>query len=207
MIYHPISTLVKSGIKHIVVITGGPLANQVVEMVGYLKPNFKGVNFEFARQEKPLGMPDAIACAGPFARKEPIIVVAGDNIFGGDYKKYVTKFVKGEISFLRKVPDPSRFGCPFYDKDKNLIAIVEKPIKPQSKYAITGPHIFDYRVFSFIKTLTPSKRGELEIVDLHKKYLSLKELKLIKVRDFWADIGTFKSLAKVSYHIFKLNDK
>ncbi len=134
--------------------------------------------------------------------RKPIIVVAGDNVFGGNYRQYINNFIKGEISFIRQVSRPTLFACPFYE-GKQLVDIIEKPTRPTSKYAILGPHIFDSKVFSFIKCLKPSKRGELEIVDLHKKYLSLNELKLIKIKDFWADTGTFESLAKTSYQLIK----
>lgn len=201
MIYYPISTLVKSGIKRILVVTGGEFSDQVIRMVGYLKKDFPGIVFEFTKQRGPNGMPDAIGYAEPFVGRDPIMVIAGDNLFEGNYGKYLRKFTKGEISFLREAPDPSRFGCPLYDNRNRIIDIIEKPLKPQSNRAIIGPHIFDNKVFSFIKELKPSKRGELEIVDLHKRYLGLGELLLIKVHDFWADVGTFESLTKTSFRV------
>lgn len=201
MIYYPLSTLVRSGIKNIVIIIGPPFGKQVIGIVKELKPDFKNISFKFAWQKKLLGMPDAISYAAPYAKKGPIVVVAGDNIFEGTYKTHVTSFKEGEISFLRQVDKPSLFACPLYGKSGEILDIIEKPKKPLTNLAITGPHIFDYKVFSFIKTLKPSKRGELEIVDLHKKYLSLNQLKLIKKNDFWADVGTFASLAQTSYYL------
>ncbi len=198
MIYYPINTLIASGIKDIVIVTN-PFYGRLVEtVVQNLK--FKKAKIRFVSQPKPLGMPDAIYQTRLLVKKEPIMVLAADNIFGGKYKKFM-KFSGGEISFLRKVASPQNFGCPVYDRRGKLIDIIEKPKNPQTNWAICGPHIFDPEVFNIIPSLKLSSRKELEIADIHKIYLRKGLLKLIKTRDYWSDTGTFESLAETSFNI------
>lgn len=203
MIYYPINTLIESGIKKIIVVTGRPFDKQVKEVVREL--NFTGIKIHFTVQDKPLGMPDAIRTVASLVGKQSIIVVGGDNIFGKSYKKYVSSFKAGELSFLRKIPNPKSAGVPIYNKRGELIDIVEKPKEYSGGTAICGPHIFDNKVFDIIKTLKLSKRGEYELVDIHKSYLKQGLLKLEKTNDYWSDTGTLESLARASYKMLKTN--
>ena len=139
-------------------------------------------------------MPDAINKCRLFANKDSIIVSAGDNIYDNTFEKEIRDFKDGAVAFLRKVPDPERFGVPVYDSTGRLIKIEEKPKKPQTNWAVTGPHIFDNQVFKYIERLKPSARGELEISDLNNIYLQQNMLRLIKRNDYWQDMGTFDSL-------------
>ena len=110
--------------------------------------------------------------------------------------------------FFKKVKDPNRFGVAVFDKKtKKLINIEEKPQKPKSDYAQTGFYIFDNTVFSMIRNLKPSKRGELEITDVNNLYLSQNRLNFSVVKGKWYDTGTFESLLKASEEISKLNNK
>lgn len=202
MIYYPLSMLISSGIENIIIVAGPPHEAQVKKVVKNLTL-FKKANIKFAQQLKPLGMPDAISKAEKYVSGAPVMVVGGDNIFGGTYEKYIKEFVSGEISFLRKVKDPRKYAVPIYDKSKQLQDIVEKPKNTNLKLAICGPHIFDNNVFKFIKRLKLSSRGELEIVDLHKIYHQAGQLNLIKANDFWMDLGNFDDLAVASYMLIK----
>lgn len=196
MIYYPIWTLVGSGLKDVIIITGPPYGNQVEKVVSNLK--FERVRIRFARQNRPLGFSDAIASAEKLAGKSPIMVVGGDTIHGGVYTKYLENFKAGAIAFLRKVDDPKRFGVPIYDKKGKLVDIKEKPKKYEGKLAICGPLIFDHQVFTAIKAQNLSSRGEKEIVDVYKYYLKSDKLRLIKAYDFHQDVGTPESLADAS---------
>ncbi len=202
MIYYPLSMLISSGIKKIVIVTGPPHETQVKKVVKNLTL-FKKASIKFVQQPKPLGMPNAISKTGMIVGGNSIIVVSGDNIFGGTYEKYIKGFVSGEISFLRKVKDPRKYAVPVYDKSKRLQNIIEKPKKTNLKLAICGPHIFDNNVFKYIKKLKLSSRGEFEIVDLHKMYHQAKQLSLIKANDYWMDLGNFEDLAVTSYLLTK----
>lgn len=200
VIYYPLSMLVASGIKRIVIVINPKDGNQIKTMVKSFKPP-KKIDIKFAVQTKPLGMPDAISKAKRYVGKDSIIMVGGDNIFGKAYTRYIKNFKKGEIAFLRKVRDPRKFAVPVYDKSGRLTSLLEKPKTVKGKWAVCGPNIFDNDIFGFIETLKPSARGELEIVDLHKIYLKNNSLKLIKTNDFWADVGNFEDLAITSYKI------
>ena len=203
VIYYPLSTLVLSGLKKIVVVIDPLQGYQIREYIQLIKKEFLfGVSIFFTVQPKPLGMPDAISTTANIVKGENIMVVGGDNIFGGSYEKYIKSFKGGDLSFLRRVPNPSGCAVPKYDLKGKLVDIVEKPKRYRGKWAITGPHIFDRNVFEIIKTLRPSTRGELAIVDIHKKYLNQNKLKLKQAVDFWADLGTFESLAKINYDYF-----
>jgi len=197
MIYYPLNTLISSGIKKIIVVIGAHFGQQVKEVVTSFGLD---AQISFTVQKNYYGMPDAIYTVKNAVSIEPIIVVGGDNIFGGAYTDYISNFNFGEVSFLRKVDDPTKSAVPIYSKDL-LIDVIEKPKITKSKYAICGPHIFDNKVFKIIESLNPSSRGELEIVDLHKYYLKKRQLRLIKASDYWIDAGTFDDLAKASYKL------
>lgn len=201
MIYFGLKTLVDSGIREVAVVQGPPFGDQVKIVVEELK--FK-IRVVYVYQPKSMGMPDAILRCQRFTDGESIIVVAGDNLFGKDFKKEVSEFKNGAVGFLRQVRDPGRFGAPVYNKKGELVAIKEKPKNPQTNWVVTGPHIFDNQVFDLIKTLRPSARGELEISELNNLYLKQGQLKLVKRRGFWTDVGTPNSLLKASNFIYKM---
>ena len=193
MFFWPLKTLVDSGIKEIVIVSGPPFGDQIKTLISEFKTK-KKVKLVYVNQPKPLGMPDAINKCRSFVAKDSIIVSAGDNIYGSTFENEKKSFTEGAMAFLRKVPDPERFGVPYYDFNGKLIRIEEKPKKPQTNWAVTGPHIFDNQVFKYIERLKPSARSELEISDLNNIYLQQNKLKLIKRSDYWQDMGTFDSL-------------
>lgn len=199
MFYHPLLTLAASGIKKIAVVSGPPFGNQIKELLKYL-PVDKDVHVTFIEQTKPAGMPDGIlSCAG-FIKDESVIVIAGDNLYGADFKKEVKDFRNGALSFLRKVGDAQRFGVAIYDVDGKLMGLIEKPENFKTEWAVSGPHLFDNQVFKLIKKLKPSTRGELEITDLNSEYAKMGLLKLIKRADYWQDMGTFNSLIEAGQY-------
>jgi len=122
----------------------------------------------------------------------------GDNIFTHDFKPAIKKFKKGAKVFVKEVPDPERFGIIEFDCMGRVKSIEEKPVKPKSHFAQVGFYIFDKYVSKYASEIKPSKRGELEIVDLAKVYLKKNQLQAEALQGDWIDAGTFESLYKAS---------
>lgn len=196
MVFYPIQTLVNAGIKDILIVVSGPHAGHFVRVLKNGKE--LGMNhIEYAYQENPKGgISDALSLAEDFADDEPVTVILGDNTTDADISDAVSSFTDGGKIFLKKVPDPQRFGVPKFDPtDAHKIAeIIEKPKNPPSDYAVTGLYIYDKHCFNFIKGLEPSVRGELEITDLNNEYIKKGKLQWAELNGFWSDAGTFESL-------------
>ena len=199
MVFYPIETLIRAGIKEILIVVGGPHAGHFIRVLKNGK--HLGIkHLEFVYQENEGGLSDAVRLAEDFADGGSIAVILGDNTTDADISEAVRKFEAGAIMFLKKVKDPKRFGVPVFDnKDKEkIIRIEEKPKKPKSEYASTGLYIFDNKCFDYIRTLKPSKRGELEIVDLQNIYIKKDAMKWELLKGFWSDAGTFRTLFEVN---------
>jgi glucose-1-phosphate thymidylyltransferase len=194
MVHYPIRTLVKAGITDILIITGGPHAGHFLRTLK--NGHHLGVkHLEYAYQDNEGGIPRAISLAEEFADGDNIAVILGDNTTDANIKPVVDKFKAGGHLFLKKVPDPERYGIPVFTPDgKSIIKTVEKPKDPQSSKAITGLYLFDNTVFDIIRTLKPSKRGEFEVTDIHNVYLNRKQLTWSDLVGFWSDAGKFETL-------------
>ena len=196
MIFYPIQTLVRAGIKEVMIITSGPHSGHFISVL----KNGKELgldHLEYGYQDNPIGgIAGAIAVSRDFADNGPITVILGDNTTDANIRPAVKKFKRGATIFLKEVPDPERFGVPVFSKKdpRKIIRLEEKPKKPKSSYAATGFYIFDKKVFGFIKRLKPSKRGQLEITDLLNFYVRKGELTWEELKGFWSDAGTFESL-------------
>jgi len=199
MVFYPIQTLVRAGIKDILIVTSGP---HVGHYLGVLKNGKElGVDhLEYAYQDKPDGgIADALYLAKDFADKEAITVILGDNTTDADISFPVHSFKEGAVIFLKKVDDPQRFGVAELDPNsKKILSIEEKPKKPKSNMAVTGVYIYDHHVFSFIEQLTPSWRNQLEITDVNNRYIQEKKLEWAELNGYWHDCGTFKSLFRAN---------
>lgn len=127
-------------------------------------------------------------------------MILGDNTTDADISEAVQEFEEGAMVFLRKVPDPERFGVPVFDPNdpSRIVAIEEKPAQPRSQYAVTGLYLYDWRVFDHIRKLSPSARGELEITDVNNAYIQAGLLRWAELNGFWSDAGTFESLFRAS---------
>ncbi len=196
MIYYPIQTLVKAGIKEVLVIVSGPHSGHFIPVLKNGK-DFGVEHIEFAYQEKPDGgIADALSLARYFADNEPVAVILGDNTTDADISQSVKGFKEGATIFLKKVPDPNRYGVPKFDeKDSTKITeIIEKPKNPPSEYAVTGLYIYDNTVFDVIKKCKPSWRGELEITDVNNAYLKKGQINWSELKGYWLDAGTFDTL-------------
>lgn len=199
MIYYPIRTLVDAGIEDILIVTGGHHAGEFLRLLGNgAQFGLKHINYTY--QEGEGGIADALKLAQHFAGNSRVVVVLGDNIIEKDIKKPVEEFKKqpnGARILIKKVADPQRFGVAEF-KGKKIISIEEKPRLPKSDYAVTGIYMYDSNVFEIIKTLKPSKRGELEITDVNNAYLKHGRLFYSVLDGWWTDSGTFESLLRAN---------
>ena len=196
MVLYPLETLKASGIDEIMIVCGKEHAGDFMEFLGSGKEY--GVALSYAQQDTNNGgIADALRYAEDFADGCDIAVVLGDNIFEDDFREAVAGFARGGMVFLKEVKDPSRFGVAVFDDTGEKIArIEEKPKEPKSNFAQTGFYLFDNRIFSVIKGLKPSHRGELEITDVVNKYIEWDELAFSYVQGFWSDAGTFDTLLR-----------
>ncbi len=195
MIYYPIQCLLNAGITDILIVTGGNSAGDFLKLLGNGKEfGLKHLNYTY--QEGEGGIAEALDLAEHFAEGDKICVVLGDNLIEKNIKAAVADFEamdNGAMVLLKEVADPERFGVPVIKGDK-ILRIEEKPAKPASNYAVTGIYMYDNSVFDIIKTLEPSKRGELEITDVNNAYIEKGTLVWRELAGWWTDAGTFESL-------------
>ena len=199
MIYYPIERMVDAGIRDILIVTGGKNAGDFLRLLGNGK-QFGLNHINYTYQEGEGGIAAALSLAEFFAEQEPVCVILGDNIIERSIAPYVDHFRKqgsGARILLKEVPDPQRFGVPEIQGDR-IVRIDEKPEKPPSAYAVTGIYMYDKNVFDIIKTLKPSKRGELEITDVNNAYISQGKMQYDILDGWWTDAGTFESLLHAS---------
>src|SRR5688572_1773192 len=175
MIFYPIETLLKAGIKDILIILAPEYSGHFLNLLGS-GAEF-GAKFTYEIQENPRGLSDAFIIGEQFIEKDNVAMILGDNIFDHNFSDVVNGFKSGAMVFAKEVPDPNRYGVIEFDEHKNVVSIVEKPEHPKSPYAMIGFYLFDNRVASFAKQVKPSARGEIEIVDTINMYLDRKELK------------------------------
>lgn len=201
MIFYPISKLTECGIEEILIVTGLEHMGDIVNLLGSGK-EFK-CRFTYKVQDEAGGIAQALALAEDFSQGERVVVILGDNIFQDDFKPFAKKFSSqksGARLLLKEVDDPERFGVVEFE-DGRIITIEEKPKKPKSKFAVTGAYFYDAQVFSLIKKLKPSHRGELEISDVNSAYLKSGALEYDTLSGWWSDAGTFESLERASLFV------
>jgi glucose-1-phosphate thymidylyltransferase len=192
MIYYPIEAMAKAGIKEVLITSSPDHAGHFENLLG-TGEEF-GLKIFYAVQENAKGgISDAIMLAEDFAKDEKLLVLLGDNIFGFNLKDAVEKFEKqerGAIVFGIKMPTESgQYGVIEIDNNNKVVSIEEKPEHPKSDIAQTGIYMYDNQVFKFIKNLTPSARGELEVTDLNNFYVKEGTLSCDLI-DWWIDAGT-----------------
>lgn len=196
MIYYPIQTLAKAGIKDILVIVSPEYSGQFLNLLG--SGHDLGVNLSYEVQDEPRGLPEAFIIGESFIGDDDVALILGDNIFDHNFSENISSFKSGGRIFAKEVPDPERYGVVEFDENHKVVSIVEKPEKPNSNFAVVGFYIFDNRVIEYAKALKPSAREELEIVDLHNKYREQGELDVSIIEGMWEDAGTFDSLLRVN---------
>jgi len=206
MIYYPLNTLIKAGIKEILIIVAPERAGDYLNLLGSGKEF--GVKLTYEIQDRPRGLAEAFVIGENFIDQENVAMILGDNIFEDDFITEVQTFAGGAKIFAKEVKDPERFGVVEVDGEWRAVSLEEKPRQPKSNLAVTGFYIFDHRVVEAAKQAKPSARDELEIIDLHNYYLRLGELTVAPVQGGWLDAGTFDSLLEAQ--IFakdKMQDK
>jgi len=192
MIFYPIETLLRGGIKDILIIIAPDYAGHFLNLLGSGKEF--GARFTYEIQEEPRGLSDAFIVGENFIGEDNVTMILGDNIFDHDFSEDIRNFKSGGHVFAKEVPDPQRYGVVEFDENHNVLSIVEKPEQPKSNFAMVGMYILDNRAPEFAKKVQPSARGEIEIPDLINQYRELGELKVSIVEGSWEDAGTFDSL-------------
>ena len=205
LIYYPLSVLMLSGIKDILIIVNKGQLNQFRKILP--EKNNIGIKIKYIEQSNPNGLPDAFILGEKFIGKDNVALILGDNFF---YGQSLTKILKKNINlksgakiFLHPVRNPHLYGVASINKKNKVISLVEKPKKTVSNLAVTGLYFFDNKVINFSKSLKPSKRKELEIIDLLKKYKKNNKLKaeLIGRGGTWLDTGNVEDFYNASNYI------
>ena len=211
LIFYPLSILMLAGIKDILIIVNKGQLNQYKKILP--DGNNLGIKITYAEQRKPKGLPDAFILGDKFIGKENVALILGDNFFFGQNLTSQlianTKLSNGAKIILHKVVKPEMYGVAKINKNNKVISIKEKPKKFISDLAITGLYFFDNKVIKFAKELKPSKRGELEIVDLINKYRKNKQLKadIIGRGGAWLDTGSIEDFYKTTSFVSAIENR
>ena len=208
MIYYPLSTLLYSGIKEILIISTPhdlPLFKKLLGDGSRL-----GCRFEYKVQEVPNGLAQAFVLGEEFIGDDNVCLVLGDNIFQMKIDTLTScQDVKGGIVFGYHVNDPERYGVVDFDENFKALSLEEKPEKPKSNYAVPGLYYYDNSVVNIAKNIKPSARGEYEITDVNKEYLRRGELdvRVLGRGTAWLDTGTFESLMQANQYVQVIEDR
>lgn len=204
MIYHPLSTLMLSGIQDILVISTPHDTPRFAQLLG--DGTRFGLNISYAVQPSPDGIAQAYLVGADFLAGSPSALVLGDNIFYGHDLQQVLRRASARSDasiFAYHVQDPERYGVVEFDAEGRAVSVEEKPRVPRSNYAVTGLYFYDGEATEIARSLKPSARGELEITDMNRSYMSLGRLQVEILRRgyAWLDTGTHESLLDASYFI------
>lgn len=192
MIYHPLMRLREAGIERVAVVTSPEHMGDVVNLLG--SGRTLGLDLTYRVQDQPGGIAQALGLCEHFAGGKPFLVALGDNILEDSLTREVDLFRRqkdGARILLKAVPDPERYGVPCFQGEE-IVEIMEKPKSPPSQYAVTGLYFYDAQVFDFIRTLSPSRRGEYEVSDLNSAYVKRSTLTYGILEGWWGDAGTLE---------------
>ncbi len=208
MIYYPLSTLIYSGIREILIIS---TPNDLPIFKKLLGDGSRiGCKLEYKVQKEPNGLAQAFIIGEEFIGSDKVCMILGDNIFQMKINTLSKcKDVEGGIVFGYHVHDPERYGVVEFDKNFRVLSLEEKPEKPKSNYAVPGLYYYDNSVIEIAKNIKPSKRGEYEITDVNKAYLmkGKLEVKLLGRGTAWLDTGTFSSLMQANQYVHLIEER
>jgi glucose-1-phosphate thymidylyltransferase len=202
MVYYPLSLLMLAGIRQVLLISTPQDTPKFKQMLG--DGRRWGIQLSYAVQPSPRGIAQAFLLGRKFIGGDPVALVLGDNIFFGHDLVKLTQAAarknRGATIFAYAVNDPQRYGVVGFDRRKRAVSIEEKPVRPKSRYAVTGLYFYDKRVVGIAERLRPSARGELEITDVNRRYLEMGELQVevLGRGHAWLDTGTHESLLEAS---------
>lgn len=204
MVYYPLSVLMLSGIREIMIISTLDDLPKFENLLG--DGSQFGCSFQYMVQPSPDGLAQAFILAEQFIGNDTVSLILGDNIFhSAGFTRLLNESIEpdGGIIFGIQVPDPQRYGVVEFDKDMKALGLEEKPANPKSSYAVPGLYFYDNSVIEIAHTITPSARGELEITDVNKRYLEKNKLKVVPLPRgaAWYDCGTFDSLKRAGNYI------
>lgn len=210
MIYYPLSTLMSAGIRDILIISTQKDLPKFEELLG--SGSQIGCNFSYKVQDAPRGLADAYIVGADFIGADKVAMILGDNIFYGidmDGKLQDFTDVNGAVGFAAPVTDPERYGVYEFDKNMNVLSIVEKPEHPKSNYANAGLYFCDNQVVEIAKNVEPSARGEIEITSVLDAYLKMGKLKvcLLDRGTAWLDTGTFTTMMQASQFVQVIEER
>jgi glucose-1-phosphate thymidylyltransferase len=195
MVYHPLKKMVGAGVRDILLVSGTEHMGDFVELLGSGREH--GCSLTYRVQDEAGGIAQALGLAELFCRGASTLVILGDNIFLDPLHELLAAAERGPDHawvMLKQVPDPHRFGVAELRGDA-VVGIEEKPGRPRSDYAVAGIYLYPPDVFEVVKTLRPSARGELEITDVNRHYLTKGRLGYRILQGYWTDAGTLESLA------------
>lgn len=210
MVYYPLSVLMLAGIREILIISTPEDTSNFKRLLG--DGSQLGCEFKYAQQPKPEGLAQAFIIGEKFIGKDKVALILGDNIFyGAGFGKILEENTNpdGAVVFAYHVHDPERYGVVEFDSNMNVVSIEEKPENPKSNFAIPGLYFYDNNVVKIAKSIKPSIRGELEITDVFKVYLSNNKLKVgvLPRGTTWLDTGTFDSMMKASQFVQVIEER
>ncbi|MCI5116366.1 MAG: glucose-1-phosphate thymidylyltransferase [Candidatus Electrothrix sp. LOE1_4_5] len=211
MIYYPLSVLMLSGIRDILIISTPNDLPRFIDLFG--DGQQLGIHLSYTEQPRPEGLAQAFLIGKEFIGNESVALVLGDNIFFGQgfagIVQRCSKITDGGIIFGYLVKDPKRYGVVEFDKKRRVIGIEEKPKQPRSRYAVPGLYFYDNTVVEIATSIKPSPRGELEITDINSCYLQQGKLTVeLLGRGFcWLDTGTHESLQQASSYVQAVQDR
>jgi len=210
MIYYPLSILMLSGIKEILIISTPHDLPHFKKLLG--DGSQVGCQFSYAEQPLPNGLAQAFVIGEEFIGDDKVALVLGDNIFHGSGLSKLLQAnndPQGGVVYAYQVQDPERYGVVEFDKDFNVLSIEEKPSEPKSNYAVPGLYFYDNSVVEIAKNIAPSPRGEYEITDVNKEYLKQGKLKVgvLNRGTAWLDTGTFASLMQAGQFVQVIEER
>lgn len=196
MVLYPLYTLLKAGVRQIMLTTGPEHAHAFVKLLG--SGTKFGCQITYRIQDQAGGIAQAVGLARDFVGTDNCMVHLGDNIFEDSFEAHIKDFTEGAMTFYKHVSDPGQYGVVELNEHGQVLSIEEKPAQPKSNFAQLGAYIYDASVFDIVSSLKPSGRGEIEIAEVNSEYLKQGKLRAMEIKGRWFDAGTFRDLKRAN---------